>query len=242
MNLKYENLALGFIGDIHGEFQKLQQIVKPFENTVFIICGDCGFGFPDTKSDKLTKMIQKSFKAFLEKRNIYLLFVRGNHDDPRFFDEVYDENPGGYFGYERFRPLPDYSVVTVNKTVVLCVGGAVSVDRRFRKVNSSYWYNEEVLPFQKMNFNPDILCSHTINRNKIAYLLRNTPDWLKISFKEDKKLYPDTERENIICEQLYNYYKPKYWIHGHYHISNQMLYNECKIISLGINELYEFRN
>ena len=187
MILKYENLELGFIGDIHGDFQTLQQIVKPFENTVFIICGDCGFGFPNTKTDKINKMIEASFKAFLEKRNLYLLFIRGNHDDPKFFNELYDVNPGGYFNYERFIPLPDYSVVTVNKTVVLCVGGAVSVDRRFRNVNSSYWYEEEMIPFQKMNFTPTILCTHTVNKDIIKYCLSITPDWLKISFKEDKK-------------------------------------------------------
>lgn len=52
MKLKFENVSLGFIGDIHGDFQKLKNIVKPFTDTVFIVVGDCGFGFHDTKEDK----------------------------------------------------------------------------------------------------------------------------------------------------------------------------------------------
>ena len=223
MNLKYENLALGFVGDIHGEFQKLQKIIKPFENTVFIIVGDCGFGFPNTKEGNINKMIKASFKAFLEKRNLYLLFMRGNHDNPKMFNQ-------NLFN-ERFRLIPDYTFIEVDGTSILCVGGAVSVDRRLRQVNSSYWYNEEMLDFQATRYKPDILCTHTINKEMIDYYLPIMPDWLKISFEKDKKLYPDGFRENMICQKLFDYYTPKYWIHGHYHISNRIEYNNCKVIS-----------
>lgn len=233
MNLTYKDLSLGFIGDIHGDFQKLQQIVKPFTDTVFIICGDCGFGFPDTKEDKIKKMLKSTFNSFLEKRNLYLLFIRGNHDDNNLFIT-------NTINTDRFILLPDYSVVTVNNTNILCVGGAVSVDRRFRKVNTGYWYGEEMLELETVSIKVDILCTHTINREYLAYTL-TTPDWLKISFDVDKKLRLDCYRENGICQSLQAYYKPKYWIHGHYHISNRLEIDNMKVISLNCNELYEFR-
>lgn len=239
MSLIYKDLSLRFIGDIHGDFQKLQQIVKPFTDTVFIICGDCGFGFPDTKEDKIKKMLKSTFNTFLEKRNLYLLFIRGNHDIPSWFDEIYTENNYVLFN-ERFRLLPDYSIITVNNTNILCVGGAVSVDRRFRKVNTSYWYGEEMSELEALSVKVDILCTHTINREYLAYTL-TTPDWLRISFDVDKKLKLDCERENNICQCLKAYYQPKYWIHGHYHISNRLKIGNTKIISLNCNELYEFR-
>lgn len=234
MKLKYENLSLGFIGDIHGDFQKLQQIIKPFENTVFIVVGDCGFGFPETKEDKIIKMLKSNFNTFLEKRNLYLLFIRGNHDDPSYF------NNSKYRFTNRFILIPDYTLVTVNNINILCVGGAVSVDRRFRKVNTGYWYGEEMLELETVSIKVDILCTHTINREYLAYTL-TTPDWLKISFDVDKKLRLDCYRENGICQSLQAYYKPKYWIHGHYHISNRLKIGNTKIISLNCNELYEFR-
>lgn len=232
MKYNYENLTLGFIGDIHGDFQKLQQLIKPFENTIFIIVGDCGFGFPDTKEDKIRKMINSNFNEFLEKRNLYLLFIRGNHDDPEMFKQ-------NLFN-ERFRLISDYTIVSIDGVNILCVGGAVSVDRRFRKVNSSYWYDEEMLEPQFLDDKIDILCTHTVNNQFINHMLPVMPDWLRISFDVDKKLKVDSDRENNICSRLWRYYNPKYWIHGHYHISGKINIPNTRIISLNCNELFEF--
>ena len=247
MRLKYNNLSLGFIGDIHGDFQSLQKIIRPYENTVFIVCGDCGFGFPDTKEDKIRKMIKAIFSDFLKKRNLYLLFVRGNHDDPKFFQ---DDGVREKINTSRFILLEDYSVVQINTTKVLCVGGAVSIDRKLRTTDSSYWYGEEMLDFEEIDRfdidfsyiseDIDILCTHTTNKQYINHLLPTT-DFHKICFKEDKKLIPDFEREFNICNNLFIFCAPKYWIHGHFHLSAQQDIFECKLISLDINELYEFR-
>jgi len=95
--------------------------------------------------------------------------------------------------------------------------------------------------FCDFEYKPDILCTHTINREFIQYLLPITPQWLRISFDVDKKLKLDGDRENKICMALYKYFKPKYWIHGHYHISVRLELEDTKIISLNCNELYEFR-
>lgn len=237
MKYNYENLNLLFIGDIHGDFQKLQQLIKPFENTIFIIVGDCGFGFPETKEDKIRKMINSNFNEFLEKRNLYLLFIRGNHDDPSFFSKMKDRFT------DRFVLIPDYTLLTINNTKILCIGGAVSVDRRLRKLNSSYWYEEEIHYFENYLYKDmeiDIIAAHTINKNNISHYLPAMPDWLKISYKVDKKLKLDSDREDEICEKLINYYKPKMWVHGHYHVSGSSNFTELKIVSLNCNELFEF--
>jgi predicted phosphodiesterase len=237
MNVNYNDVNLGFIGDIHGDFQKLQQLVKPFTDTVFIILGDSGFGFPDTKEDKIKKMLKANFNVFLEKRNLYLLFIRGNHDDPSYFSKLYDRFT------DRFVLVPDYTLITVNNTNILCIGGAVSVDRRFRKVDSSYWYNEEMHYFENYLYKDigvDIIAAHTVDKSILSYCLPVMPEWLKKSYQVDKKLKLDSIRESEICQNLYLYYKPKVWIHGHYHISNR-INGDVKIISLKENELYEYR-
>lgn len=235
MKLKFENVSLGFIGDIHGNFQELQYRIKPFRDTVFIVAGDCGFGFYNTKEEHIKKMLKSTWNQFLEKRNLTLLFIRGNHDlCTMFTDELFSD---------RFRLLRDYSIVTVNDTNILCVGGAVSVDRRFRKTNKDYWLGEEMLhPNDIPSFESvDIICAHTASRNWITHLLPPMPDWLKISFDVDKKLIVDTERENEVCDILITELKPKYWIHGHYHVSGRSNYEGTEIISLNCYELYEFR-
>ena len=234
MELKYDNLNLAFIGDIHGDFQKLQQMIKPYINTVFIVAGDCGFGFYNTKEEHIIKMLKSTWNQFLEKRNLTLLFIRGNHDLPMMFtDELFSD---------RFRLLRDYSMVTVDNTRILCVGGAVSVDRRFRNTDKDWWIDEEMYrPDLFLHVDIDIVCAHTANRDWITHLLPPMPDWLKISFDVDKKLTPDSQRENKLCEDLIHLFKPKYWIHGHYHVSGRSNYEGTEIISLNCNELYEFR-
>lgn len=241
MKLDFGNeKTLGFIGDIHGDFQKLMDITKKYSNVVFIIAGDCGFGFPDTKIDKIKKLVSKMIMPFLTKRNMYFVFVRGNHDEPNFFQ---DKLFRAEINTDRFILVSDYSLIKINGKNILCVGGAVSVDRRFRTTNSSYWYEEEMLDFEPMIYENgiDIICAHTVDRNIIEYSLQSMPEWLRISFKEDKKLTPDVDRENKICRNLLEYYKPKHWIHGHYHLSNRMNYLGTEIISLNVNELYELR-
>ena len=138
-------------------------------------------------------MLKVMLNDFLEKRNLTLLFIRGNHDNPAMFtDELFSN---------RFRLLPDYSAIIVDNTTVLCIGGAVSVDRRFRKTNKDYWLDEEmdyygahIREFETC----DIICAHTASRYWITHLLPPKPDWLKISFDVDKKLTVDCEKEEVI--------------------------------------------
>jgi len=238
MQTEFNDYALAVIGDIHGEFQSLLKILKPLTDTVVIVAGDCGMGFPDTRKDKISKMIERNFKDFLNKRNLYLFFIRGNHDYPPYFAEPIRSE----ISTERFILLEDYTTLTVNGKTILCIGGAVSVDRRFRKLNTSYWYAEEMIDFNPEKYDEaDVIVAHTINREYINYHLPPKADWLRISFKTDQKLSLDTEREDLICEKIMQHYRPAYWIHGHYHISAVTKLFDTKIVSLNINELYEIK-
>lgn len=51
--------------------------------------------------------------------------MRGNHDNPAYFD-------GKTIAYKRFMAIPDYSLVKANGHTILCVVGAISVDRVYR--------------------------------------------------------------------------------------------------------------
>jgi len=243
MMIQLNSKQLVFIGDIHGDFAKLQQLIKPFTDTCFIVCGDCGFGFSDTKYAKIQKMIKANFDAGLEKRNNYLLFFRGNHDDPSYFEAPIKD----YINTHRFRLIEDFTMVEVAGERVLCVGGAVSVDRRFRKVNSSYWLDEEisfkyydsVFSFPSEDPEPiiTILATHSAPRKYVnAYIKKE--DWVKISFNLDKKLTLDCDREDKILERIYSNVDAPKWIHGHYHFSNVRPIEHGELISLNINELY----
>ena len=113
-------------GDIHGAFETLVYkacVQYSMTDTVIIVAGDCGFGF-ERPNDYTT--LYNRLAGRLSKTNNWVVFVRGNHDDPSYFNEE-------KVRYERFRCVPDYAVINVGGRNILCVGGAVSIDRKYRR-------------------------------------------------------------------------------------------------------------
>ena len=125
--------AVYAVGDIHGSFNALLYDIKrkDLSDCAIICCGDIGFGFV---KEHHYELIMQDFEEECSKRSCYVLMFRGNHDDPSYFD-------GKRIASEHFIAIPDYSVVNicgsdgnVSKRI-LCIGGAVSVDRLERIKN-----------------------------------------------------------------------------------------------------------
>lgn len=119
------------IGDIHGNFKSIPYNIKHYDlhDCVLIFCGDIGFGF---EKYEYYEQIFNKIKRELSKRNIYCLFVRGNHDDKEYFN-------GKTINFKRIKAIPDYTVVQTYDIIsdrlthnILCVGGATSIDRTYR--------------------------------------------------------------------------------------------------------------
>lgn len=112
-------------GDIHGDFRALVHklcIGRGFKDTLLIVAGDCGFGFGSLAYYELE---YRKVAPRLSKANNFVVFVRGNHDDPAYFRE--EKIP-----HKRWRTVPDYSVLSACGHNILCIGGAVSIDRSRR--------------------------------------------------------------------------------------------------------------
>lgn len=138
-----------FVGDIHGEYGVILELCNRTSRKAIICCGDCGMGFaePGYYTDQFKKMERR-----LEKTDNWLVFIRGNHDDPIYFDGVVvsgdksgwapDEHPRIHMasrGWEFLRLMgKDLNAC------VMCGGGAVSVDRTMRLEGKSWWPDEGV--------------------------------------------------------------------------------------------------
>lgn len=238
--LKFTNKSVGVIGDIHGEFRDLFKILKNVTDSIIIVAGDCGFGFPDTKIKKIEGFYNTSMNKFLLKRNLILLFLRGNHDNPMYFN---DKKTREKISKDNFMTIPDYTIVEVDDKKILCIGGGISIDRSFRVLNKSYWKDEKmkrVKYIKDVKF--DVVITHVFDRRIIEEeLFFLKLKWLSDSITCDPTLKRDTEIENRICRRLLDFYKPKLWLHGHYHYPYRINKGETIIKGLDINELYQIR-
>lgn len=225
MLLQYTSKQLIICGDLHGEFDLLRFVIKSneFKDSVIVIAGDCGFGF-----EKLTHYtnVYNKMKKLLEERNILVLFVRGNHDDPAYFNNK-------MINFEYFKTIPDYEVLSFSDGFnVLCVGGATSIDRKWRIHKQEYaiyrklyWedeapiYNGVALSRIKDDgINIDMVIAHSAPSFAPLY----TKDGISAFTINDASLGADIDYERDILEKVYNKlienkHKLKYWIYGHFH-------------------------
>ncbi len=112
-------------GDIHGNFNQLVFklcIQYQLTDTLLIVAEDCGFGFE--KKEYYEQIVRRNAKR-MNQANNWIVFVRGNHDNPAYFD-------GAMLNFKRFVAVPDYSILQVCNHTILCVGGAISIDRIYR--------------------------------------------------------------------------------------------------------------
>lgn len=209
------NQKLYIIGDIHGEFKTLVHLITErykMTNCHIIVAGDIGLGF--YKVNYYVDMFSWMNKRLKEK-NIHLYFVRGNHDRPDWF-----ENPPEYITiYPYIHIVKDYTVLNLCGHHILCIGGAVSIDKKFRYPGISWWAGENIKRVDDLSEviktnNIDVVVTHT-NPIFIEPGVEPHP-WMSTDDFELTKTGAKTLAE-VFFYLLENNNPLKYWVHGHHH-------------------------
>lgn len=224
-------------GDIHGEFEKLVYqccVLYRMRDTLVIVAGDCGFGFKYPAYD-IDFYYSRTMDRIIDANN-YFAFVRGNHDDPWYFD-------GEHVAYERFRAVPDYSVLTACGHQILCVGGAVSIDRDQRTAGKDWWEDEKpVLDHGCLNwiysglFMIDTVVTHTAP--SFCEFTMPPADITDTGLLAD--LREERETMDSILEALrYHRHPLRRWVYGHFHHSWNAEIDGILYTMLGIMEMKE---
>lgn len=220
---RFEEQPLYAIADIHGSFTALERGIKETQisNCVILICGDIGLGFR-RKDSHLAQM--KYINDVLKTHNIMCLCLRGNHDDPYYFK--------GGVDLSNFKAIDDYSVISIGNKHVLCVGGAISIDRKYRKQvhqNDLKWYGEifpnksesELEEYAVGNywaseepfFNESKLMEITASGIKINHIathtsppfaFKNSKKGIEHWMQEDDELEEDLRNEREVFLKIYN--------------------------------------
>ena len=237
-------------GDIHGEFNSLIYklcIQYQLTDTLLIVAGDCGFGFE--KPGYYEQVFNRN-SSRLSKSNNWIVMMRGNHDDPSYFNEE-------KISHQRFRTTPDYSVIQACGHNILCVGGAVSIDRTDRIKHDakhpdssvvSYWenempfFNEEALNDIGHNFKIDTVVTHTSPTFCELISKAGLSEWAA----RDSNLLADCDNERRTMDQIFEYLKAnnhplENWFYGHFHQNWSSSIDGVLFSMLDIMEFKELR-
>lgn len=214
------------LGDLHSKFENFKsQIISNNLNNLYIIqVGDFGIGyFPKKDNESLADL-----DNFLNQRNITMYAIRGNHDDPFFFQ--------GNHIFNNLKLMPDYSILELDGHKILLVGGAISVDRKgsLSKMQIAasvgvneprYWFDEPfVLDEEKLKNikGIDVVVTHTApvycwpdNRGEFSEFVLNFA-------KYDSFLLEDLKRERELVTKMFEILKNngnqiKSHYYGHFH-------------------------
>ena len=222
------------LGDIHGDFQKLYMKAMAVTDTTIIQVGDFGAGFK--KRERFDEDMHDINKQ-LVKNNNRLLVIRGNHDDPAYFD--------GTYNFSNIEFLKDYTVRNIEGRNYLFVGGAISIDRIIRKSGVEYWPDEKfVLDLDKINAideNIDVVIAHS-SPSFCQPVHFNELVWWYVA--QDPSLHNELLQERKDFEEMYNALKEnghtlEYWFNGHFHFNAEELIQDTNFILLTINQFYE---
>ena len=247
--------AMGVVvaGDIHGDFKALVYkccVQYQIKDTLIVVAGDCGFGFqkPGYYED-----LYMQLSGRLSKANNWLVFVRGNHDNPAYFD-------GKQVNYKCWKAVPDYSVLKACGHTILCVGGAISVDRGWRTYENYvetgdgkltpfvYWpdekpvYDEVKLEAIDKVFAIDTVITHTAPSFCEKQSRADIQNWLV----KDEDLLDDIKAERKVMDNIQAYlyahsHPVDQWYYGHFHQSWHGEIDGVKYNMLDCLELSELR-
>lgn len=225
------------VGDIHGALNEIGGLLKRynFKDTSLIFCGDVGFGF---YKPEYYKQIFNKLKKECKKRNCYCFFIRGNHDDPSYFNGK-DYKKGYIITVPDYTILQFYDMEDSDKmgfdTCVLCVGGATSVDRTYRKavqdirvrdymrwhfgvpleeakknVPQSYWEDEKpIFDIDKLNeiIESGVQIDVVCSHTCPSFCEPVTKDGITSWLNADETLSNDIDEERKCMDSIYEFLK-----------------------------------
>ena len=247
-----------FLGDIHGNFNLIHQYVKMYEikDAHIIQVGDFGVGFSTFEKEK--RMLEM-YHTLLVKNNVCVWAIRGNHDYKPYFDN----DP---FGFTNIKLIPDYTVLNLGGKNILCIGGAVSVDRMWRytkkqragifedtKVGVESWWPDEIfnLELDKIEKLKDIniVVTHTCPDYCPPDNTFGFGPFVEGIIKEtgDKDLKTDLIYERNQMTELFHLLRlngnnVENHYYGHFHKSDHYKSEYTSHRLLNVNELYEERD
>jgi hypothetical protein len=262
-----------FVGDTHHLWKNFREEVERLDlrDTAIFHLGDGGFGFYP-RGYTIAELTKQN--EWLKQRNCIMYNIRGNHDNPiwftaeakmieffraedrkilpgmreDFFFLADYETPIKYAEFittlSNIKFVPDYTVIREGGQNILCIGGAISIDRIVRKAGRDYFPNEVVAykPSMLKNLRDvNVVATHIMPHfippfNQDSELIRNYAT-------HDKNLVAELVEERQIMTKIYKDITVNnditLWAYGHMHSWNNTFYEKTKFVCVPPNKSYK---
>ena len=246
-----DKMRLMYLGDIHGNFNIISQYVTRFDirDAYIIQVGDFGVGFKTLVKEKRQL---DDINTALIKRNVIVYAIRGNHDQPSYFEN----DP---FGLSNIKLVKDYTVLNLVGKNILCIGGAISIDRTVRytkrqlegdyttNIGVDSWWKDEGFNYDDSKLvdlrDINIVVTHTTpdycwpdNSNGFAPIVN---DFASMDKTLKTELLDERRRMTLAFQTVKMYNDIEYAYHGHFHANHVTEIYGTKHRVLGVGELWE---
>lgn len=198
-------------GDCHGSLTKILQFIWKFDlgsESNVIVCGDMGI-FWD-KDQKDAKASIANYERYCNGVNLY--WIDGNHENFDIINSWGTKNI--YNNSEHIHYCPRGTILNINGKKGLCLGGADSIDRAWRREGLSWWPQEQITEKDIENISGEYeyvfthCCPYSVFNFHRGFLCTHGGDLRDITHKSEEML--DQLRNNITFNK---------WYFGHYHIN-----------------------
>lgn len=169
--MEHQQGRLLVTGDTHGDQAALAMIMKQVKNgDILFVAGDFGYVF---MNDRNEWCFLNDVELFLEKKDIYLVFVDGNHENHKALNSFPVEEWCGARVHKvrkRIIHVLRGEILEIHQRKIFCFGGAFSIDRRWRELDKSYWEEEIPVDEEYRNGNKNL----EAYEYKVDYVLTHT--------------------------------------------------------------------
>lgn len=223
---------IAVMGDTHGyyDYFKFRQMAdKHMKGEIHIdfaiIAGDFGFIWKSGPGHGLDEDDFANMVAYFGKYDFITFFVPGNHENYNVLDRLPRKIVNGALCAEiipnKLYMIDRGEIITLNNKTFLCIGGALSIDKAWRKENISWWpqelINEQDIKIAKENLKK--------RGNKVDYVITHTaPEdiatlTLMRSF-EREPVYYDKKKDPSCAylSEIKDITIYKKWYFGHFHV------------------------
>lgn len=248
-------------GDTHGDFERLFEwnnktgLLNDKEN-LLIILGDSGFNYQVRENkDKASVDDYRRYRTTLSNwinKNRYInnikcvtLCIHGNHEARPDTIVGYETGTfaGGRIFYEEDFPTlmfaDDGQIYRLNGRDYLVIGGAYSVDKKYRLDNGYRWFDDEQ-PSDYIKSAVEFVIEH--RNNKIDVVLSHT---CPLKWEPTELFLPNIDQSTVDksteswLDEIENKLDYKRWYFGHYH-GNKHIKEGVEMLFDDIIEVVDF--